>query len=577
MARLTLKEASMAQPNAGASARRRPLVERRLRLTTGLILFSFATSHFLNHACGILRLPTMDAIRVVLLWPWRTPVGQTLLYGSLLVHGSLGFYAIFRRRHLWIPPSELAQILLGLSIPPLIIIHATNVRLGHLLFGLPLTYPWLIYRYWHLSPFVGVPRQFLLLLVLWIHGCIGLRSTMRFKPWYPNWMPILAALATLIPVLAISGIIDAGHDFDATAAQDQGFLATFKLQTPEETAALARICEILILIYLGLVGGVFALSGAREWHQRRFRAVNIGYPDGKRSVAPRGFSILEASRFAGIPHTSMCGGRGRCSTCRIRVGAGLESLPPPNAAEANTLAAIGAADDIRLACQVRPLADVDVIPLLTLGRARRMPFADSLITSTEHEIAALFIDLRNSTKLADGRLPYDAFYVIDRYVGAVCHAVEANGGHVTSVAGDGVMCFFGGDRDAQAAAQAAILTLRDLWRTLSALSIEFEAAFDFPLRFGAGCHLGLAVVGGLESRQSAQFLGEVGNIAARLESLAKEFECSIVLSREVIVRAGFAMPTVDIHRIRIPSVSREIEVVAFRTERELDELILTLG
>lgn len=567
----------MAQHQPGALARRHAPIERRLRLTTGVILFSFATSHFLNHACGILRVPTMDAIRVVLLWPWRTTVGQTFLYGSLLVHGSLGFSAILRRRHLWIPPAELTQILLGLSIPPLIIIHAVNVRLGHLLFGLPLTYPWLLYRYWHLSPFVGVPRQFLLLLVIWIHGCIGLRSTMRFKPWYPSWKPFLAALAALIPILAISGIIDAGHDFDATAMEDPGFLATFKLQTPEQTAALARISETLILIYLGLVGGLFALSGAREWHQRRFRAVTIGYPGGRRTLAPRGFSILEASRYAGIPHTSMCGGRGRCSTCRVRVNAGIEALPPPNAAEAHTLAAIGASGDIRLACQVRPLADVDVVPLLTLGRANMMPFAGSLTASTEHEIAALFVDLRNSTKLADGRLPYDAFYVIDRYVGAVCHAVETNGGHVTSVAGDGVMCFFGGDREPQAAAQAAILTLRDLWRTLSALSIEFEAAFDFPLCFGAGCHMGLAVVGGLESRQSAQFLGEVGNIAARLESLAKEFVCSIVLSRELIIRAGFAMPTGEIHRIQIPSVSQELELVAFRTAHELDELISPLA
>ena len=332
----------MAQPEPSAPARRHAPIERRVRLTTGVILFSFATSHFLNHACGILRVPTMDAIRVVLLWPWRTIVGQTLLYGSLLVHGSLGFFAILRRRHLWIPPSELTQILLGLSIPPLIIIHAVNVRLGHLLFDLPLTYPWLLYRYWHLSLFVGVPRQFLLLLVIWIYGCIGLRSTMRFKPWYPGWMPFLAALAALIPILAISGIIDAGHDFDATSMEDPGFLATFKLQTPEQTAALGRISETLILIYLGLVGALFALSGAREWHQRRFRAVTIGYPGGRRTLAPRGFSILEASRYAGIPHTSMCGGRGRCSTCRIRVNAGMEALPPPNAAEAKTLAEIGA-------------------------------------------------------------------------------------------------------------------------------------------------------------------------------------------------------------------------------------------
>jgi adenylate cyclase len=558
---------------AAASARRHPPVERRLRLTTGLILFSFATTHFLNHACGILRLPAMDAIRVVLLWPWRTPIGQTLLYGSLLIHGGLGLYAIHRRRHLWIPPAELAQILLGLSIPPLIIIHAVNVRLGHLLFDLPLTYPWLIYRYWFLSPFIGLPRQFLLLLVIWIHGCIGLRSAMRFKPWYPKWAPVLSALATLIPALAISGIIEAGHDFDARAAMDQAFLASFRLQTPAQAAALSKIGETLILIYLGLVGGVFALSGAREWHQRRFRAVTVNYPDGRQALAPRGFSILEASRFAGIPHISMCGGRGRCSTCRIRVNAGLDALPPPNPAEANTLAAIGAPADIRLACQVRPTADVDITPLLAHGRSKTGPFAAILHATTEHEIAALFIDLRNSTKLADGRLPYDAFYVIDRYIGAVCQAVEANGGHVTSVAGDGVMCFFGGDRDAPAAARAAILALRDLWRALSALSVEFEAAFDFPLRFGAGCHLGLAVVGALASRESTQFLGEVGNIAARLESLAKELDCAIVLSREVIERAGFAAPPMETRRVRLPSVSQEIEVIAFRTAQELDALV----
>jgi adenylate cyclase len=102
----------------------------------------------------------------------------------------------------------------------------------------------------------------------------------------------------------------------------------------------------------------------------------------------------------------MCGGRGRCSTCRIRVSAGLDALPPPNPAEANTLAAIGAAGDIRLACQVRPLADVDVVPLLTLGRSKKGPFAASLSAATEHEIAALFVDLRNSMKPAYPVNPY---------------------------------------------------------------------------------------------------------------------------------------------------------------------------
>ena len=569
-----MTQAVKAPVSATVKARRLPPLERTLRLTTGLILISFVTSHFLNHACGILRLPTMDAIRVVLIWPWRTAVGQTLLYGSLLTHGGLGLYAIHRRRHLRIPPAELAQLLLGLSIPPLIIIHAVNVRLGYLLFNLPLTYPWVIYRYWFLSLYVGIPRQFLLLLVLWIHACIGLRSAMRFKPWYPQWMPILAILATLIPVLAISGIIDAGHDFDARAALDQGFVASFNhLQTPKQAKTLTGIGDTLILVYLGLVGAVFAAQGAREWIQRRYRAVTITYPDGKQVVVPRGFSILEASRFAGVAHMSMCGGRGRCSTCRVLVKAGLENLPPPNTAEANTLAAIGAGGATRLACQVRPHQDAHVAPLLTAGRLDTRKQAQSLSASSEHEIAALFVDLRDSTRLADGRLPYDAFYVIDRYVGAVCHAVESNGGHISSIAGDGVMGFFGGDRTAKEAAQAAISTLRDLWATLLALSDEFETAFDFPLRFGAGCHLGLAIVGGLESRQTAQFLGDVGNIASQLEGLTKELKCAIILSREVIEGAGLPMPAIESRRVQVRSSSQEIEIVAFHAKNELDDLI----
>ena len=518
----------------------------------------------------------MEAVRLVFIWPWRTSIGQTLLYGSFFTHASLGLYAIYRRRHLWIPTNELLQLLLGLSIPLLVIIHATNVRLGHFLFGLVESYPRILYRYWVLSPYAGLSRQFVLLVVLWIHGCIGLNSWLRFKPWYREWLPALAALATLIPVLAVIGIADAGRDLDAHIAQEQGFLARVNVQTASQSAALSALGERMVLIYLGLVGAVFALQGAREWRQRRYRGVRIRYPQGKVVVAPRGFSILEASRWAGIAHMSMCGGRGRCSTCRVLVTAGLERLPPPNIAEMNTLARIGAYKGLRLACQVRPYDSVDVVPLLAAGSFDAGQLATPCVASEEHEIAALFVDLRDSTRLADGRLPYDAFYVIDRYVAAVCHAAETNGGQVTSIAGDGVMCFFGSACDAQTAARQAIWALRDLWRSLAGLSIEFEAAFDFPLRFGAGCHLGLAVVGELASRRTAQFLGEVGNIAARLEGLTKELESTVILSRAVIERAGFATLALESHRVQIRNVSSEIEMVAFRTELELDDLIATL-
>jgi adenylate cyclase len=70
--------------------------------------------------------------------------------------------------------------------------------------------------------------------------------------------------------------------------------------------------------------------------------------------------VLDANRRAGIPHASMCGGRARCSTCRVRVLQGSGALPPPSPAETLMLTPRGADRAVRLACQLRPVADIRV-------------------------------------------------------------------------------------------------------------------------------------------------------------------------------------------------------------------------
>ena len=75
-------------------------------------------------------------------------------------------------------------------------------------------------------------------------------------------------------------------------------------------------------------------------------------------------NILEASLVAGIHHAHVCGGRGRCSTCRIRVDYSKKQLEPPNHNERKVLRKIGAPSNIRLACQAYPRNDLNVSPLL---------------------------------------------------------------------------------------------------------------------------------------------------------------------------------------------------------------------
>lgn len=515
--------------------------ERSLRLSTGLILFLFTTSHLINHSFGIRSVEAMNAAAPWLTKPWQSFAGAIVLYSAFLVHGGLGLWALFRRRQLRMPASEAWQLALGLSIPLLLIQHAGGVRLTP--HDVDHGYGRLLYTFFVASADSALPRQLILLTIAWIHGCIGLRAWLRVRAWYPGAAPALASVATLIPVLAVAGLCSAGLDLRDAVQNDPAVAARFAAiaqaaANPDHQA----IIDALLVGYIALVAGTIVLRGIRNWHARRYGAVRLTYPDGRVLSVPRGFTVLEASRWAGIPHASICGGRGRCSTCRVRIASGLQTLPEPAPAEARTLIRIGAPADIRLACQIRPTADLAVQPLVRtseVGDARAARFEAAVQGGREIEIAALFIDLRESTRIASDRLPYDTLFLFDRYIQMVTGAIRDHGGYVTSIAGDGVMSVFGADGDARAAAQGAVKATLRLWDGLAQLNEELAGELRTPLRFGIGVHVGLSVVGHISDQAaSLQFLGDTGNLAAKLEGQAKELACTVVISAAALQRAG---------------------------------------
>jgi adenylate cyclase len=522
--------------------------ERSIRMGAGLILFAFATNHLAGHATGLFLLDAIQAVgHDILMRPWRTPAGLSLLLASFLVHIGLGLTALYRRRHLRMPPLEAAQLGLGLLTPFLLIPHVTDARLAVLLDGFEDSYFRVLYTFWIAAPAIDLPRQLALLLAVWIHGCIGLHMWLRFRPWYRRWSPAFAGIAIALPALAVLGVINAGWDTILRAAVAPGFAAAYGPPPPGTSIAaaadgLAATETDLQFAYAAIVAAVFVLRALRNWRERRAGGIRIDYqggPQGRRHVAaPRGLSILEASRLFGVPHASVCGGRARCSTCRVRVTNGEDRLAPPAAPERTTLARIGAPAAIRLACQVRPTADVAVIPLVPASRPLD-GLRVNLVEGRELLVTALHIDLRDSTRLAAGRLPYDAVFVIDRYIQAATAAILGCGGHVTSVAGDGIMSVFGIDGDAASGARNALRAATAMWRSIDRVSGELETELGSPLRFGIGVHSGLSVVGafGLPDQATIQFLGDTGNVAARLEGLTAEMKCTAIISAATLATA----------------------------------------
>jgi adenylate cyclase len=524
-------------------------MERNLRLVTGLTLFAYAASHFLGHATGLFGLAVMDSVGAnIILAPWQTIVGRAVLLLSFLVHGALGLRALYRRRHLKAPALEAWQLGLGLLIPLLLVPHVVDVRVGNAIYDLDDTYYRILYRIWIVNSATSLPQQLVLLALVWAHGCIGLNFWLRRREWFHRARYFLLAGAVAIPLISVLGIVNAGWDEAMAAKTQPEFAAAHALVTegsPQGVAqeTLGRWAKRLQISYLALVALVLMARAARNRWERGKHSVRITYPGGRVVATPPGFSVLEASRWAGIPHASACGGRGRCSTCRVEILTGAENTPERSAAEAETLMRVRAPSTVRLACQLRPTGDITIAPLVAIAdHARDVQIADG--ESHERLVTAMFIDLRDSTQFAAGRLPFDALFVIDRYVQRASAAIEAHGGEVTSVAGDGIMSLFGARSDSRAGARDALRAIGAIWDAIDGISRDLAGELERPLGFGVGVHASLAAVWAAEmlGRSSLQFLGEAGNVAARLEAATKELKCVCLVSEAVFKTAGTLVP-----------------------------------
>ena len=547
--------------------RRGPSIVRRFRLGSGLVLFSYVFLHFLNHSLGNISLEAMERGAVVAEWIWRSPVGTVALYGAFAIHLSLAFWAIYIRRHLRMGWIEGLRLALGLLIPVLIVQHAVGIRLVYSYFDVHRIYRHVLFNLWITSPQIAGIRQVAVFGIAWLHGCIGLHLWLRVRSQYRRAAPVLLAVAVLLPTMALLGALHGAQQVEAKALLDPAWLAALR-QTgrggdPALAAALQTVVYWLWGGFAAALALVLAARGVRALVERRGGSVRVIYPDGRAVRIPKGLSVLDASRRAGIPHAALCGGRARCSTCRVRVLLGLERLPPQAPVEARVLAHLGADRAVRLACQLKPVADVSVWPLLppetTMADQRLLNVTDA---GTERFVAILFVDIRRSTQLVENRLPYDVVFILNRFFEAVGSAITAAGGAPNQFIGDGVMAIFGAETAAAEACGQALEAARLIDWHVAEMNHALANELQQPLEVGIGIHGGEVIIGTLGYREhsTTTAIGETVHIASRLQDLTKEYDCQLVVSDVVGTTAGVALDMFPRREVQVRGLSTPLAV-----------------
>ena len=309
-------------------------LRRNLRMASGLILFTYIGAHLLNHALGLISLDTAEAGMEIAVEVWYSLPGTILLYGAFATHFMMALFAVYERRTFRLPPLELLRIVLGFTMPILLIGHAASTRLAYEMFGLSSDYTRVVSNLWAAG---SQGWQLGLMAPGWLHGCLGLHFAFSRRWWYRQFRFVLFSAALLLPVLAALGFIAMGKELAASPAAAAAALEYLNPDNAVQRLAIAQWKDNLLNWYFSIIGAAFIAREIRNLiERRRKRLVSLSYP-GRIVRVPRGWSVLEASRSFHLPHAAMCGGRARCSTCRVRVTGGEEFCPPAANDEQATL------------------------------------------------------------------------------------------------------------------------------------------------------------------------------------------------------------------------------------------------
>jgi class 3 adenylate cyclase/nitrite reductase/ring-hydroxylating ferredoxin subunit len=299
-------------------------------------------------------------------------------------------------------------------------------------------------------------------------------------------------------------------------------------------------------------------------------------PDNISIDCATGESVLEAARRAHLPITHACGGKAKCSTCRIWILDGVEACPVQGELERDLTGRLHLTEDIRLACQLRPTGDIvfrrlvlDETDLLIANQLQRGANTKS---GELKSVVLFFSDVAGFTRFSETLTPYDVMYLLNRYFAQVGELIERNDGYIDKFVGDGLMAIFGVDGQLDApirAVNAALQTLAAVDRMKPFFASMYGIEFDIRI----GLHLGDAVIGSIGSPGNERLtaIGDTVNVASRVEAANKEAGTRLLVSEALYNRVKDDVEMTDFVRVRLPGTTDRItlyEIVKLQPEAE---------
>ncbi len=154
-----------------------------------------------------------------------------------------------------------------------------------------------------------------------------------------------------------------------------------------------------------------------------------------------------------------------------------------------------------------------------------------------HTVTILFADIRGYTSMSEQLTAWETFHLLNNYLACMGEAIENHNGFIDKYIGDAIMALFD-----DASTDMALKAAQAMQKSLIGFNKEQLARQQPHIQIGIGLHRGEVVMGtvGFTSRIDSTIIGDPVNVAARVESLTRYYNCGIIVTDAVV--ASLAEP-----------------------------------
>lgn len=157
---------------------------------------------------------------------------------------------------------------------------------------------------------------------------------------------------------------------------------------------------------------------------------------------------------------------------------------------------------------------------------------DRALGTSRRRITVLFSDIRGFTTMSEKLEPEQVVEILREYLTELTEVVFRHGGVVDKYVGDCIMALYNVPFDRPEHAAEAVRTALEFQRRTHEISERWKAKLGVEIKNGVGINTGEAVVGTMGSQQRLEYtaIGDTVNLAARLESITKDFKSPVIIS-----------------------------------------------